>query len=109
LLPYADRVATSYPEISLGPISRFLGILAATTGHNEEATRHLEAALAMNERIGARSWLAHTYDDYAHMLLRSGKPSDVEEARRFLHSARVTYHELGITPSVAPLDQPHLN
>jgi hypothetical protein len=74
LLPYADRVATSYPEISLGPISRFLEILAATTGHNEEAIRHLEAALAMNERIGARSWLAHTYDDYAHMLLRRGKP-----------------------------------
>jgi tetratricopeptide (TPR) repeat protein len=109
LLPYADRVATSYPEISLGPISRFLGILAATTGHNEEAIRHLEAALAMSERIGARSWLAHTYDDYAHMLLRRGKPNDVGEARRFLHSARVAYHELGITPSVDPLYQPHLN
>jgi hypothetical protein len=109
LLPYADRVATSYPEISLGPISRFLEILAATTGHNEEAIRHLEAALAMNERIGARSWLAHTYDDYAHMLLLRGKPNDVGEARRFLHSARVVYHELGITPSVDPLYQPHLN
>ena len=31
LLPYADRVAISYPEISLGPVARFLGILAAAT------------------------------------------------------------------------------
>ncbi|MDQ3865516.1 MAG: AAA family ATPase, partial [Actinomycetota bacterium] len=34
LLPYAARVAISYPEISLGPVARFLGVLAAATGRS---------------------------------------------------------------------------
>src|SRR5205823_4588643 len=40
LLPYADRVAVSYPEISVGPVSRFLGILAATIDRPDDAERH---------------------------------------------------------------------
>lgn len=87
----------------------YRGFLALSGRGGGPGIRHLEAALAMNERIGARSWLAHTYDDYAHMLLRRGKPNDVGEARRFLHSARAAYQKLGITPSVDPLYQPHLN
>jgi DNA-binding SARP family transcriptional activator len=99
LRPYAERVAISYPEISLGPVSRFLGILAATTGDYGEAARLFEDALAMNVRIGARPWLAHTQDDYAHMLLRRGEPGDAEKARGLLESARAAYRELGMPPS----------
>jgi tetratricopeptide (TPR) repeat protein len=97
LLPYADKVALSYPEISLGPISRFLGVLASTISHYDDAARHFDDALAMNERIGARPWLAHAQDDYAHMLLRRGEPGDAENAQRLLDSARAAYLELGMS------------
>jgi DNA-binding SARP family transcriptional activator len=97
LRPYARRVAFSYPEISLGTVSRFLGILASTTCRYDDAARHFEDALAMNERIGARPWLAHTQDNYAQMLLRRGEPGDAERARGLLDIARAAYRELGIS------------
>jgi eukaryotic-like serine/threonine-protein kinase len=96
LLPYAERVAMSYPEISLGSVSRFLGILASTTGQYDEAARHFEDAVAMNEQIGARPWLVHSQDDYAHMLLRRGERGDAEKAKSLLDGARRAYRELGI-------------
>jgi DNA-binding SARP family transcriptional activator len=105
LLPYADRVTISYPEISLGPVSRFLGVLASTTGSHDDAASHFEDALAMSERIGARPWLAHTQDDYAQMLLRRGEPGDTEKAESLLECAATAYRELGIsarTSSAAP-------
>ncbi|MDP9283674.1 MAG: AAA family ATPase, partial [Actinomycetota bacterium] len=44
LLPYADRVAISYPEISVGPVSRFLGILASASARLDDAERHFRHA-----------------------------------------------------------------
>ena len=67
LLPYGDRVATAYPEISIGAVARYLGLLAAAIERWDDAERHFEQALELNERIGARSWLAHTRDDLARM------------------------------------------
>jgi DNA-binding SARP family transcriptional activator len=103
LLRHADKVALSYPEISLGPISRFLGLLASTTRRYDNAGRHFEAALATTERIGARPWLAHTQDDYAHMLLARGEPGDAENAAGLLDRARAAYRELGISPPPSSL------
>jgi tetratricopeptide (TPR) repeat protein len=68
LLPYADRVVVAYPELSIGAVSRYLGILAATTGRWDDAERHFEAAVAMNKRIGAQPWLQRTRADYERML-----------------------------------------
>jgi hypothetical protein len=99
LLRYADRVATTYPEISLGPVSRYLGLLAATTNRSDDAVRHFEDALAMSERIGARPWLAHTQDDYGHFLIRRGRLDDPDRAHELLDCARATYAELGMSPS----------
>jgi DNA-binding SARP family transcriptional activator/tetratricopeptide (TPR) repeat protein len=106
LLPYADRVSISYPEISLGPVSRLLGILASTSGSYDEAIGHFEDALVTSERIGARPWLAHTADDYAHMLLRRGEPGDAEKAESLLERARSTYRELGVRGGTSPIALP---
>ncbi len=65
LEPYADRVAVSTPEISLGAVARYLGLLAATLALRTDATRHFESALAVNRRINARPWLAFTERDIA--------------------------------------------
>ena len=54
LLPYSDRVAISYAEISTGSVARYLGLLATTIERWNDAERHFEEALETNERIGAR-------------------------------------------------------
>jgi DNA-binding SARP family transcriptional activator/tetratricopeptide (TPR) repeat protein len=96
LLPYADRVAVGIPEICTGSVSRYLGLLAATIGRQAEAERHFEDALAMNGRIGARPWLAHTQEDYARLLLERDEPGDRGRANELLESCLSTCHELGM-------------
>jgi tetratricopeptide (TPR) repeat protein len=68
LLPYADRVAISYPEISTGAVARSLGLLAGSIGRRDDARRHFAAAVALHRRIGARTWLARTERDAAGLL-----------------------------------------
>jgi len=96
LLPYADRVAVSYPEISLGPVSRFLGMLAAATAQWNDAERHFADALDLSARISARPSLAHTQTEYARMLLAREEPSCSERAGILLDQALATYRDLGM-------------
>jgi DNA-binding SARP family transcriptional activator len=96
LLPYADRVSISYTEISLGPVARYLGCLAAATGRWDEADRHFSDALEICERIGARPWLAHTREDYGRMLLRRGQTDDRTKARGLLSAAAALYRDCGM-------------
>jgi tetratricopeptide (TPR) repeat protein len=96
LLPYGDRVAVSYPEISTGSVARYLGLLTATMERWDDAERHFENALETNGRIGARPWLAHTQEDYARMLLTRGLPGDEQRALELLAHARRSYRSLGM-------------
>jgi tetratricopeptide (TPR) repeat protein len=96
LMPYADRVATSYPEISLGPVSRFLGVLESATGRLNVAVEHYRAALEISARIGARPSLARTQENYARTLLERAQPGDAAAARDLLNGALATYRELGM-------------
>ncbi len=68
LLPYADRVAISYPEVSCGAVARYLGLLATTAGAWDDAEQCFRQAVEVHERIGAESWLARTRRDHAAML-----------------------------------------
>ena len=102
LLPYADRVAVSTPEISTGAVARYLGLLAATIGRAEDAERRFVQAMDLNERIGARSWLAHTQADYGRFALAHGAAA---LAGRLLDAADVTYRELGMRAHAAALDE----
>lgn len=96
LRPYGSLNAVAVPELALDSTSRPLGILATVLGRFEDAEGHFEEALRMNERMGARPWLAHTQHDYAHMLdARQGR-GDHERARGLLAAALRTYHELGM-------------
>jgi tetratricopeptide (TPR) repeat protein len=92
LLPYADRVAISYPEICIGPVSRYLGMLASMTACWEDAESHFHSATNMSARIGARPALAHTQEDYARMLL--GR--DDKRASELATAAISTYRALGM-------------
>jgi hypothetical protein len=77
LLPYRD-LAIVVPTYTLccGSAARYLGMLATTMGDWPSAERHFQAALAMEERMRAWPWLAHTRAEYAVMLAARGDRGD---------------------------------
>jgi DNA-binding SARP family transcriptional activator len=104
LSPYRERVGTSYPEISVGAVSRYLGLLATAEARWHDARRHFQDAIEVNRRTGARPWLAHTQEDYARMLLARNAAGDAESAARLLDEAVATYRELGMAGPLAKLE-----
>jgi tetratricopeptide (TPR) repeat protein len=101
LLPYARLNAVAAAAVAVGSVARYLGILATTTLQWDDAARHFKNALEMNERMGARPWLAHTQHDYARMLLARNMPDDRREAKLLLDEALATYKELGMPAAAA--------
>jgi DNA-binding CsgD family transcriptional regulator len=105
LLPY-EAWFISCGGCFLGATTRYLGLLAATLGRWEEAVRHFEDAMAGNDQIGARPWLAWTQYDYAAALLRRANDErgtmndELRRARALLEAARRTARELEM-PSLA--------
>jgi tetratricopeptide (TPR) repeat protein len=93
LAPYADRVSISYPEVSLGSTSRYLGILAATASRFDQAAEHFEHAIEVNTRVDAQAWLAHTHHDYGEMLMAL---ESREAACEHLERAVAGYTQLGM-------------
>jgi class 3 adenylate cyclase/tetratricopeptide (TPR) repeat protein len=97
LLPFAGRnVVISTAAACYGALSRYLGALATTLERWEDAERHFEDALAMNARMDARPWLAHTQEQYASMLLARHQPNARDKARALLDAALATTRELGM-------------
>jgi DNA-binding CsgD family transcriptional regulator len=97
LLPYAERAIVVGGQVACyGAASRYLGMLAATMSHWQDAEQHFEAALAMNANMGARTWLAHTQHDYAAILVARNQPGDTEKAAALLQEALTTARDLGI-------------
>jgi DNA-binding SARP family transcriptional activator/tetratricopeptide (TPR) repeat protein len=101
LEPYADLVVVDPHVFSTGSAARYLGMAASTCGRFDEAERHFLAALEMDERIGARPWLADTQSSYGQMLLARNEPGDAEQARELIDQALATYNELGMEPYAA--------
>jgi DNA-binding CsgD family transcriptional regulator len=64
-----------------GAADRYLGVTATVLGEWDAAEAHFQSALALNERLGARTWLAHTAHEYARMLLARGTGDDRAHAR----------------------------
>ena len=96
LKPYPRVNAMPAGEVALGPVARFLGILATTTERWEAAATHFEDAIAMNAKVDARPGLAHCRHDYARMLLVRNQAGDRARALELLGSAVSMYEELGM-------------
>jgi tetratricopeptide (TPR) repeat protein len=105
LLPFAARNIVVAPFVPgcLGPVTRYLALLAATLGRPDEAAVHFEAALAAEERLGARVFLAHTQHEYARFLQQRAGPGDADRARSLVAAARATATALGLRPLEALL------
>jgi DNA-binding CsgD family transcriptional regulator len=97
LLPYAGLVALAASEVSVGPVDRPLGQLAAALGRRTDAVTHFEAAIAACKRMGTRPWLAHSQHAYAAMLAARGTREDRQRAIDLAVAARDTALEIGLT------------
>jgi hypothetical protein len=65
-------------------------------GRWQEAESHFEQALAMNAKMAAKPWLAHTQFQYAHMLLERSTDGDLERARMRLDESETLARQLGM-------------
>ena len=61
------------------------------------AEEHFEAALAIDERLHAWPWLAHTHHEFAVALLARGTHSDRVRATNLLAAAAEAAQRLGMT------------
>jgi class 3 adenylate cyclase len=97
LLPFAAlNAVVGNAAACYGSVSRYLGALATTLERWDDAALHFEDALAMNARMEARTWLAHTQHQYAAMLLARNNSGDRERAIELLDAALATTRELGM-------------
>ena len=104
LMPYAGRHAIGHTEGSIGAVDRYLGLLAAAMDRQDDAIRHLEDAVHINERMGARPWTAHARADLADVLRRRDAPGDAARADDLEAQARATADALGMPALAARLE-----
>lgn len=96
LLPYAGRTGVSAPDDCTGAVGRPLAVLAGVLERWGDAVRHFEDAIAMNEKLGARPWLARTRYDYARVLLTRDAPGDRERATALLEEEESSARRIGM-------------
>jgi tetratricopeptide (TPR) repeat protein len=96
MLPFERRHAHVIGE-GVGAIDRYLGLLAATQGQLDDAERHFNEAIELNERMGATPWVAHSRHDLATVLWQRDGPGDRERAIVELSRAMDIGEKLGMT------------
>ncbi len=106
LAPLAGRHAIGHNEGSIGAVDRYLGLLAATLRRLDDAARHLEDAVHINERMGARPWTAHSRHDLAAVLRQRDAPGDVQRAADLDGVALATAQALGMVALEARITAP---
>ena len=95
LLPFARQlVVVGIGQFCLGSVWRSLAILAAATRRWDDAESHFEEALAVNQRMAARTFVVRTQRAYAAMLLDRNQPGDSERAGELVQQGLRTAREL---------------
>jgi class 3 adenylate cyclase len=97
LMPYRDlAVVVPTATVCCGSNARYLGMLASVITDWAAAEAHFEAALAMDERLQAWPWLAHTKHEFALMLRARGQPADQRRADALLGEAAASAERFGM-------------
>jgi hypothetical protein len=74
LLPYADHYGLTHLGVaSFGPITRYLGVLAALQGEYALAEGHYARALESGRALRSPTYIAITAGVYAQLLLMTGR------------------------------------
>jgi DNA-binding SARP family transcriptional activator len=85
LAPYAGRPATAgRAACSYGAVDRSLGGLARLLGREDDAVRHLNDAIRLNDEFGAVVWRRRAERDLARIVRELG----AHEGRQGVHAAR---------------------
>lgn len=101
LVPYGERYATLIAgALSVGHVSLYLGVLAATAGDWERAFAHFERAIERNGRIGAAPLVALSRTYYAEALFGTG---EIDRALELANAGLEEARELGFKPCVERL------
>jgi len=95
-LPFADLMAAGNAEGWMGPVARYLGLLAAALGRHNEADAHFRHAEELAERMRMRPWFAHARHDRARTLLVRNGPGDRDLAASLLRQAHGAAERLGM-------------
>ena len=106
LAPRAGRpLLVGHLVACFGAADRLLGTLAATFGDHGLAARHFEAALDLEQRMGATLWLAHTRYQYGRMLQARGGSAERARAGQLLALAADTAATHGLHALAAALER----
>jgi AAA ATPase domain len=108
LLAFERRNVVTAQCVFDGPVSRYLGIMATTSGNWEAAARHFELARVASARQRARPFLALLAIDEARMLAARDAPGDPARALDLLTEAREIAGELGMEKIVERAEQARL-
>jgi DNA-binding CsgD family transcriptional regulator len=97
LEPYAgSSIVVGHLVVCYGAADRYLGMLATVLGEWDLAEGHFESALALNRRLGARTWEAHTIHQHARMLLARGGAHDKASAGAQLSESLALAESIGL-------------
>jgi hypothetical protein len=86
-----------------GSLGHPAGVLAACLQRWEDAERHFEHAVAMNDRLGARPAAVRTRRAYAAMLLDRNAPGDQQRAADLITAALAETEQLDMPAEAAKL------
>jgi hypothetical protein len=78
-----------------GSAELYLAAGARATGRLDDAVAHAEAAVAFEERVGARTWLGIAHADLARTLRLRSAPGDVERAEEHTQAAHAIAADTG--------------
>ena len=105
LIPFERRNVVTAQCCFDGPVSRYLAILAATSGDVDAAARHFELARSASERLNARPFVALQSIDEARMLAERDGPGDRARALSLLEQAREIADTLGMEKIVERVER----
>lgn len=106
LEPLAGQVAIVEGLVRCdGSLGHPAGVLAACMRHWQDAERHFEHAVAMNDRLGARPAAVRTRRAYAAMLLDRNAPGDQPRAADLITAALAESEPLDLPAEAAKLQR----
>ncbi len=98
LAPYRGRLVVWGGAASTwGPVSHYLGLLAAARGRTGDAVGYFEAATDTERKIGAVPYLAHSLCGLADAVASRDDPGDAALASEYRGRAREIAERLGMT------------